>query len=273
MLTIDTASIIIEPADLSNGLSYGSSVIITGRISTDSSATIQLWEISDSALGLINESTAAYNTNAITYVAAANGSASGYIRAHWNGHTKDLKVAIGNGGGDAGGTKRLIYNDEGLGPDVLKNEINRNNFGYWYGGGGSASMEEVYGGTQSDSATSQSIGYNGLGWAGWFMMFAEGSQTNLIPQDLSMYSKLVVYMKTDTADGKVAIECKNTNNAAIRKFTGTDDWPALTSDWQRYEMDITSINSVPIAIPINIVFEALRNMPPETIYIDNIYFE
>ena len=123
-LTTNTATIITDPADLSDGIGYSSSVVITGKISSDTNAKIEQWTISNSVLGTINGSTApVFNTNSITYATPASGDGAGYIRAQWNGLTKDIKVAIGSctisgGGGGPITSSYYIFSDSGLSTDL-----------------------------------------------------------------------------------------------------------------------------------------------------------
>ena len=279
MIVVDS----IELTASTTSVIYPNNVTFTATAKDTSNAAISgasiSWSVNPSSMGVVS-STSSASGDSVTFTPASSGSGVVRVTASctYGGVTKTASQDITVVSTVSVVNKRMVYSDLGLGPNILSNAPGDNNFGYWSGGSGVASMVQVSGGCDDpagyDPATCQKLVYNGFGWAGWYMVYAVNSLTNLIPQDLSGYSKLVMWMKTDTAGGKVAIECKNTNDIIIKNTTGvTPGWPILTASWQKYEMNITSINSVPIAVPINIVFEADEGMPAATIYIDYIYFE
>ena len=281
-VTSNTASIIIDPADLSDGIGYSSSVVITGRISTDANATIQQWTISDSVLGTINGSTAAVlNTNSITYASASSGDAAGYIRAHWNGLTKDGKVAIGTCAGVSHSTgteqqssKFLIYSDIGLGEGINTTEM------CWTYPGGQTSnpcavMEEqndVNGATGDSSKYYKivndydSTGSGGNKISGWnFKLNTK--------RDMSDYKTLVFYAKGSTSSDKLCVEFGSltaNDSGTLKTFIN------LTTSWQQYSINISGVNRTSLGVLANFVFandQANNYIPDETVYIDYIYLE
>jgi hypothetical protein len=298
-LTSNTAVIITDPADLSDGISYSSSVVITGKISSDSNAVISQWTISDPVLGTINGSTAAYNTNAVTWATPASGDAAGYIRAHWNGLTKDVKIAIGTCAVPGGGippttsTSTLyVYSDSGLSTDLQGPMY----YGDWqfYGGGYVDSRKPVPPQT-SVLGTTEDPQSPGLYWLPTFdepggadtdnikcfrADFKAG--TNYVSnyyggvafifnqtKDLSNYTNFVFWAKASVS-ANILIELKLGEVLKQQKIEaiGTAGWVAHT-----IAIDHPTADSID-RIAITIKKENGVNSPPEfALYLDNIYFE
>lgn len=160
----------------------------------------------------------------------------------------------------------LIYSDAGLGTGVCSV------FGQYQSPNAGSSMSEITGGSPVDSAKAQKVVYTvytgqlGTSWAGWYMLFGT-SLLNPVPVDMSAYSKLTIWLKGEIGGEKVGIEVENSAGGKKREYY------TLTSSWTKYELDISSIKSSPIKVPLNIVFAGDNGCEPCTIYFDFVSFE
>lgn len=159
----------------------------------------------------------------------------------------------------------LIYSDAGLGAGVCTN------YGKYQSPGADSTMNEIMPGSPEDSSKAQKMVYTVTGsyntsWAGWYMLFGS-SLLNPIPVDMSQYSKLTIWLKGENGGEKVGIEVENSAGGKKREYY------TLTSSWTKYELDISSIKSSPIKVPLNIVFAGDSGCVPCTIYFDFVSFE
>jgi hypothetical protein len=279
-LTSNTAVIIIDPPDLSEGIVHGSSVAITGRISSDSNATIETWTIDPAILGTINESTIAYNTNSIKYVAPASGDAAGYIQAQWKDLTTKIKVAIGtcavSSGGETGGvdTTTFVFFRDGFTP-----ESGLDDTWYWTGGSGvtwDTSIIQGHDGSQRTcfwyEYTAEGTVYNGIS----FVYKHSTSET----MDLSSYSKLIFWARGDTAtDTKILVWAQGNDNGVstehdIDANVANDSTPSTISNvWTKIEIPLTKTRTS-VKQPFVVVFAKDRGITQRTkVWVDDVYLE
>jgi len=267
-LTANTATIIIDPAELTDLTASviadlpGSSIEITGRISSDTGAVIQQWIIDPGILGTINGSTAAFNTNKVVYAVPSGVNAEGYIRAHWNGLTKDVKVAIGTcavsgGGGISTGTIKLYLFD-----DEFKSGLN--NFWFWNSDQSGVTVSTWSGGYESAICFRYTYVGNSAVWNGIAFVNTSGSI------DASDYAKLVFYVKGEPGTTSVDIQFSGVGGSTSGDKRQT--FP-VTTNWEPQEI----IFDDPIILPRNssqcpfiVIFD---DNNARTVYIDNVYLE
>jgi hypothetical protein len=284
-ITSDTAVIITDPDDLSDGIGYSSSVVIIGRISTDSSATISRWTISNSALGTINGSTIAVNTNSITYATPSGGDAAGIISAYYDpsGLRKDIKVAIGTcavnistGGSGNAFNGYKMYSDIGFAA-IIKPAVAVYSGADW-NLGDSMLLEGKNEGIPGVPASYTQPFYNIDDHNdGFKMTYTRGTASGThyggvtiefnTTQTLSEYTKVCFWAKGQSGGEILHVY------PADRQVAANNNVLTLTDDWAKYELDFVDVNMSSVNSLITFLFKDDVGSVSSSIYIDFIYLQ
>ncbi|MBN1622315.1 MAG: hypothetical protein JW871_06965 [Endomicrobiales bacterium] len=266
-LATSTVDVAITPVSIS--LDAGASESLTASVTNagkeiDANPT---WAVSNTNLGQFSPE----QGKKVTFTAGTL-SGSAYITAIVDDITSNsasLVVSGDSGGGSNGGGGEYFY--------VYKDYEDAENHyipHQWWGdqptvdfnnatiptGGGSSSMKFTY--------TSGGAGWGAILWTEPYDNNGDNYPTNT-DYDLSDYTKLTFWAKSDTAGNKITVQVGGFENAKYPDSSQTSQEFSLSTTWDQYELSLAEKDLTKIQLGFYLGF----TNPPFVFYLDEIKFE
>lgn len=266
-LSSDTLTIAIDPSTPQT-VAVGGQIALKAVCRSAKSDNVDVnpsWSVENS---LGSFSAAAGKTTTFTAGAAGTGN----IYASYQGIRGALSLTVGSGGGGSSGYTLLA--DAGASTDLKS--VSGSIMQYFDGGDGSVDgppwtitvLDDAPGCSVDSTKCAKVIYTNGAGyWGGFFLEFNTA-------RNMSAYSKLTFYVKSDGPNVKFIIKIKDSSNIERQVFSTS--YVTTTASWQKVEIPLSAfsgVNTASLSIPFVLAFTDGDTLGSATIYLDYIKYE